>query len=218
MFENIKITARLQCGVISDGFLPLDGILHYQVHREQLGEQTITLPGQSTGGPLGEQLPFKKVNSFKRHDSRLWFYACSFAQWPEHAVEGKDYWNKRFDLSLVSLVEEGKAKRLDVAAGRYKSYHMPVFYRSALSVSWYAVGDRVEIEMLLSSVFNIGKKPAQGWGAVREWQVEPFEEDWSVWSSTGRLMRAIPQAGGLVYGIRPSYWNPKHQFPCRMPD
>lgn len=218
-FRPLKITANFQTGIISDPYLPIDGILHYQVHRERLGEQTITLPGQSTGGAVNHPLPLKKVNAYKRHNSRLWFYAASFAVWPDHAVEGRDYWNKRFDLSLCDLVDwQGRKARLDVSAGRYKSYHMPVFYRAALYVDWYVVGDRAEIERLLQTVFCIGKKCVQGWGAVRKWEVQEWPEDWSIWSGAGRLMRAIPQKeGGTLYGIRPSYWNPRHQFPCQLP-
>lgn len=220
MFEPLKITAHLQCGIISDLYLPIDGVLYYQVHRETHGEQTLTLPGQSTGGGGEHPLPLKKVNTYKRHDSRLWFYAASFAVWPEHTVEGTDYWNKRLDISLIDLVDwQGRKARFDIAAGRYKSYHMPVFYRSALSVSWYVVGDKTEIERLLRTMTNLGKKPAQGWGAVTGWSVEPFPEDWSIYSSTGRLMRALPSDDpqAPIYGLRPSYWLSKHQFPCRLP-
>lgn len=32
------------------------------------------------------------------------------------------------------------------------------------------------------------------------------------------LMCTAPvQGDGFLYGIRPSYWNPKHQFLCKMP-
>ena len=204
MFEPLKIIAHLQTGIISDPYLPIDGILYYQAMRERLGEQTLTLPGQSYGGPVDHGLPLKQINSH----TRQWFYAASFAVWPAHTVEGTDYWNKRLDMSLIDLVDwQGKKARFDVATGRYKSYHMPVFYRSALSVSWYVVGKKAEIERLLRMVTNLGKKSAQGWGAVNEWQVETFPEDWSVWDSTGRLMRAIPSNDSAtpLYGLRPSY-------------
>lgn len=215
MFEPLKITVYPQCGIISDRYLPIDAIFYYQVMRERLGEQTVTLPGQSYGGPVDHVLPLQKVNSH----TRQWFYAASFAQWPDHATEGTDYWNKRMDMSLIDLVDwQGRKPRADISTGRYKSYHMPVFYRSALSVSWYVVGDRAEIARVLRFVTHVGKKVSQGWGAIRRWTVDPFPHDWSVWSSTGKLMRAIPEAESpTTYGLRPSYWLPKHQFRCRMP-
>lgn len=216
MFEPLKITAHLMTGVISDAFLPIDGILYYQGMRERLGEQTVTLPGQSYGGPGDHHLPLKQVNSHKRE----WFYAASFAVWPEHAREGTDYWNKRVDVSLIDLVDwQGRKARIDVAAGRYKSYHMPVFYRVALFVDWFVVGDKTEIERLLGTVTHLGKKTAQGWGAVREWEVQRWAADWSIHGDHGQIMRAIPSPDltAPMYGLRPSYWLPKHQFPCRLP-
>jgi len=216
MFEPLKITAHMQCGIITDPFLPIDGVLYYQVMREQLGEQIMTLPRQSYGGPVDHNLPLKQINSHRRD----WFYAASFAVWPPHTCEGTDHWNKRIDMSLIDLIDwQGKKARFDVAAGRYKSYHMPVFYRAALSVSWYVVGDKAEIARLLLFVTNLGKKTGQGWGAINRWEVESVSEDWSLWSATGRLMRAIPSTdtAAPIYGLRPSYWLPKHQFPCRLP-
>lgn len=215
MSKPLKITAHLMTPVISDAYLPIDAILYYQVMREQLGEQTLTIPGQSYGGPVDHHLPLKQINSHQK----TWFYAASFAVWPDHTREGQDHWNKRLDMSLIDLVDwQGRKARIDVAAGRYKSYHMPVFYRTALHVDWYVVGTQAEIERLLTTVTNIGKKGAQGWGCVRSWQVEQWKEDWSIWSPTGRLMRAIPDKSSPTrYGIRPSYWLPKHQFLCKLP-
>ena len=43
-------------------------------------------------------------------------------------------------------------------------------------------------------------------------------EDWSVTGPDGRLMRPVPDADGLLYGIVPPYWLPRHQVPCRLPD
>lgn len=215
MFEPLRITATPQCGIISDAYLPLDAVLYYQVMRERLGEQTVTIPGQSYGGPVDHALPLKQLNSH----TRQWFYAASFAQWPEHATEGTDYWNKRMDLSLIDLVDwRGRKPRLEVSAGRYKAYHMPVYYRHALSVTWYVVGDKAELERLLRFVTHLGKKGTQGWGSILRWAVESVPYDWSVRSTTGKLMRAVPDPESpTVYGLRPSYWLPKHQFPCQLP-
>jgi hypothetical protein len=65
---------------------------------------------------------------------------------------------------------------------------------------------------------HLGKKWSQGWGAVLQWDVEPWPEDWSVTGPGGRLMRAVYDPEGTTqYGIRPSYWHPRNQFPCRLP-
>jgi len=217
-FTPLRIRARLQCGVVSDPYLPIDAVLYYQMCREKFGAQEYTRPGESTL-PKGASLKLPLKIRSPKWDNRAWYYAASFAQWPEYATEGTDYWNKRFDTSLAHLVDfRGRKARVDPSAGRYKSYHMPIFYRHALYVDWYVLGIRDEIERLLSTCTNLGKKVSQGWGAVLRWQVEDWPDDWSIRSDTGRLMRALPtQENGTLYGTRPSYWNPRHQFLCELP-
>jgi CRISPR type IV-associated protein Csf3 len=213
VMEPLRITAWLQCGVISDTFLPIDGVLYYTAMRERYGPQEVTWSGQNHPNAVpGVQLPLKRVDGH----GPMWFYAASFAQW-ERATEGQDHWNKRLDLSLVSLIDfRGRRGKIDVAAGAMKSYHMPVFYRHALAARWYAVGYRPEIERLLAHCTHLGKKTSQGWGAVLRWDVEPWPEDWSVRGPQG-LMRAIPAERGILTGFRPSYWLPKNQTICAVP-
>ena len=47
-------------------------------------------------------------------------------------------------------------------------------------------------------------------------KLEPWPEDWSCYRD-GQPMRAIPADDGILYGVRPSYWSPKNQVPCRLP-
>lgn len=85
---------------------------------------------------------------------------------------------------------------------------------------WYVVGEREAIEELLAPVTHVGKKTAQGNGRLNGWAVEPCLEDWSETGPDGRLMRAIPcrpGEGGVLYGVRPSYWLAANQLPCVLP-
>ncbi len=107
--------------------------------------------------------------------------------------------------------------RLNVGSGRYRGYHMPVFYRVADRVEWYVVGDAERIRHLLRTVTHVGKKTSQGWGSVSRWAVELHAEDWSCYRD-GKPMRAIPQRGGILYGVRPSYWIPQNQTECILPE
>src|SRR5690606_10067970 len=142
-----------------------DGLLYYTAVRERLGPQDLTRPGehiqpQELGGI---RLPFARLNNHSREGNH--FYACSFARWPDHTVEGRDHWACRFDVQFSDLVDfGGKRGRVSQASGRYKAYRMPVYYRHALYVDWYARGDRAEIERLLPFCSHLGKKSAQGWG------------------------------------------------------
>jgi CRISPR type IV-associated protein Csf3 len=212
MFEPLKVTAHPRCGIVADTYLPLDGILYYQAMRQLHGPQLLLPPGEN---PAIEQanLPLARLN-----EGPQWYYACSFAQWEESKVDGKDHWHKRFDQQFAQYIDfAGRRGNVIIEQGRYKAYHMPVFYRHALAVSWYAVGDVEAIRALLVCATHIGKKGSQGWGRINEWLVEPWPHDWSVYNDDARLMRAIPKPGGLLYGYRPSYWLLDNQAPCELP-
>lgn len=213
-FQQLRIRAYLQTGVISDQFLPLDGILYYHQVRDIMGEQFISKPGESNiREGAGITLPI--MRSGPHNDA--WFYHCSFAQWPQNTVEDNTFYVKRFDLSLSQLVNN--AKRVLISGGQYKAYHVNIYYRHAIYVEWYCIGKKQELENLLRFCTHLGKKTAQGWGSVMRWEVIDWPEDWAIRGPGGRLMRAVPIRGdGFLYGVRPSYWNPRHIFPCKMPD
>lgn len=212
--EPLHVRAHLRTAVIADRYLPLDGILFYQAMRNEHGPQVVTIPGQCI---LCEEdtLPLAVAND----GTPEWYYRCSWARW-SHEVEGRDYWNKRFDAQFSDLIDFSKRRgKVLIEQGRYKAYHMPVFYRAASWVEWWCVGDRERIEYLLSCCAHIGKKTAQGWGRVSQWEIEEAPEDWSVWRDD-ELMRGIPgELGDLQhYGIRPSYWLPANQTMLVMPN
>lgn len=224
--ETLRVRAYLRTGAVADRFLPLDGLLLYQAHRRQSGPQLVTLPGAYSGkGP--PTLPLGITNSGRKN----WYYQSSWAQW-SHEVEGQDYWNKRFDSQFADLIDfGGRRGSVNIKSGRNKAYHMPIFYRVALWVEWYCVGDRTDIEALLSTVTNIGKKGAQGWGRISRWEVAQWPADWHLWNGE-RLMRGVPSEEALaliqetdqpfdfkkgIYGIRPSYWHQKNQRELVMP-
>jgi len=221
-FESLRVTAHLRTDVISDRWLPLDAVLLYQASRMRYGAQVATVPG---GEPekSNVRMPLAIVHPGEQH----WYYACSWAQpQPWWVAEGKDYWNKRFDVGFASLVDfRGKRGKVLIEKGQYKAYHMPIFYYAAAKVEWYCVGDQVGIEALLSTVTHVGKKRSQGWGAVSRWRVEPWQEDWSVWRD-GKLTRGAPVqdvAGQdnafriMLYGVRPSYYRRQNQMPLAVP-
>jgi hypothetical protein len=214
-FQQLRVRAYLQTGVISDQFLPLDGILYYHLVRDIMGEQYISKPGESNiREGAGIMLPI--MRSGKRDDT--WFYHCSFAQWPINTIEDNTFYVKRFDLSLSGMVETG-TRRVKINAGTYKAYHVNIYYRHAIYVEWYCIARKEELENLLRFCTHIGKKTSQGWGSVLRWEVIDWPEDWAIRGPGGRLMRAVPIHGdGFLYGIRPSYWNQRHIFPCKMPE
>lgn len=213
-FTNLRVRAYLQTGVISDQFLPLDGILYYHLVRQEMGEKIYSMPGESNVHECKMiTLPILKSGP----KGEAWFYSSSFAQWADGMVEDETFYVKRFDLQLSDYISDKKGK-VDISRGRYTAYHVNVYYRHSLYVEWYCVAVKEEIEKLLQFCTHIGKKTAQGWGSVLKWEVVDWPEDWSVRGPGNKLMRNVPvKEGGFLYGLRPSYWNERHIFGCKMP-
>lgn len=219
----LRVTATLRCGVISDGWLPFDAILYYAQHAATLiAPRVATVPRARTvqedaDAATAGTLPLKRLAG----DTPHWYHAASCAVWPSHVADGIDYWSKRLDQSQVDLLAPAATRaKIPISGGPYRGYRMPVHYRHALSLTWYCVGDPARIVPLLRLVRGLGKKTAHGWGRVIAWDVQASPEDWSVTGPDGRLMRPIPSEdpAAPIYGLRPPYWLPRHQQPCRLPE
>mgnify|MGYP001345737672 CR=1 FL=1 len=212
-FHAMRITAHPRCGIQSDAYLPLDGILHANLQRRTFGPEEVTAPGENAfWGSAHGSVPFQRIM-----EGGVWFYACSFADWGDAWVDDTSFWTKKFDQASADIIDFGKRKgSVTTSEGFYKGYQMPVFTRHALRIQWYAVGNLGKVADLLRDVTHIGKKAAQGCGRINQWEVEPWPEDWSV-RRDGRLMRAVPMKGGALYGVRPPYWRPVNQCECQMP-
>lgn len=155
-----------------------------------------------------------------------WYYKCSFAQFPYTKTEYQDFYNKRFSSEHGDLINfKGKRAKVETHKGKFKNYHKTSYNISTPYVDWFAVGDKECIEYVLKFCTHIGKKTSQGFGSVLKWEVETWKEDWSERGpkpkkkgSKAKLMRAVPALkSSIAYGIRPSYWNPRHQFNVLLP-
>jgi CRISPR type IV-associated protein Csf3 len=221
MNTNLQITATLQCAVLTDGALPLDGILLYYAMREQYGYAVFSDAGAVT-------VPLVPLPFARRGREPEWYYACSSAQWKTPIVEGVDYWTKRGDWSkYAELIAWGNKKDVEIKKGRYRPYHMPIAYRHAIDITWYCEGDCTAITSLLQHVTHIGKKTAQGWGAVKTWRVVPVGVDYSTWREDV-LLRPVPisawprerphtEMQWQCAGYRPPYWLSTNQTLCVVP-
>jgi CRISPR type IV-associated protein Csf3 len=217
-FEPLRVRAYLRTPVVSDEYLPLDGILFDRFIASWFGRQDIAMPRQGEHAVWsGKSMPFLKRNT---SSDREWYYACSFAQWHEPVVIKRDFFVKQLEQQIISeYVDWGKKKAaIDITRGVDKSYLVEFYTRRSEYVEWYCRGDKKEIKSLLSFCTHIGKYGNKGYGSVLRWVVEGTDRDWWKNDGAGRLMRAIPsEKGNTVYGIRPSYWHPRHQFKVILP-
>jgi len=215
-YQNIRVRAYLQTSVVSDKFLPLDGILFYHFIRENFGAEEYTLARESNEKIYsGLKLPILPCGMRNKDDA--WFYACSFAQFPEDTIESSYDYSKRFDFQHAEYIQDKKAV-VDIQRGKYKNYHITEYTRNAVYVDWFLNADKEKIENLLKFCTHIGKKTSQGMGAVLRWEVEEWHSDWSIRGENNKLMRAVPnEKSPYIYGLRPSYWHPRHQYKCIIP-
>lgn len=217
LFNPLRVRAYLQTPIISDRFLPLDGIVFYHTVRDAYGPQVHTLPKQSTVKEFsGISLPFQKRNM----NEEQWYYACSFAVWPSEE-RGSHSYARRFDIDEAGKYVDFGKKRGVVALdrGSFKNYFIKEYTFEVPYVDWYCRAKKEELELILPFCTHIGKKGAQGCGSVLSWEVESTDKDWYKNDDKGNVMRALPSnKGNAIYGIRPSYWLPKHQTKVILPD
>lgn len=242
--EALQITAHLagSIALARPEDVALDGLLAAQVLRRFFGNDFYLLPDPKEvlffarlpldmRGQPGAHVAAMQTGDVWQSaaqgvkDESLWYWACSAAQ---ATVKGRDtqYWNKRFDTQAAlsdSIDFGGRVEKIIIENGQYKAYHMPLPTLVTDALCWYAYGDRDELLDLLSPIAAIGKKRAQGNGAVLRWSVEPMAEDCSEWRG-GMLMRPIPGPLCDLSQVRPlnmSYtafrgpqWHPANQCLC----
>lgn len=216
-YTNLRIRAYLSTGVISDQYLPLDAVLYYHLVRREMPEQVITKSRESNVR-AGANIHIPILRRGPKNE--LWFYSCSFAQFSSKVAEDSSFKVKTGDWLRHDDYYNAQ-KKIDIQRGKFKNAHIKLYYRHCEYVEWYCVGNAKEIAELLQFCTHLGKNSGDGWGQVLRWEIKDWPEDWSVRGFGDKLMRAVPMSQdgrGYSYGIRPSYWNPRHIAICKMPD
>jgi hypothetical protein len=136
---------------------------------------------------------------------------------------GREYWHKRYPVERAELSQKLNA---NTSAGRYKEIRTPIITRNCKSVSSLVIGNKVEIERLLSCVTHIGKKGNSGYGRVAIWRVEeltikPEDAELAILN-----MRPVPTrcplSDKLISGKRsfcgwtPPYWFSPWHLECKI--
>lgn len=105
----------------------------------------------------------------------LWACSDLYSVAEKHSTV--EYWHKRFPEQAM---QDWCAKpNADMGSGRYKEYRVPVRTEMPADSVLCAlcIGNRDEVERLLSYVTHVGKKPSQGKGRVIRWYVEPIQNE-----------------------------------------
>lgn len=221
--EPFKVTCKLVDGRINsvDGLLFLDGILYHAWFLKYA-------PEVMQGTVKKENHPDWKfhfglpLTQFHTNPGVRYAASCGFyRQYGQHI----EYWNKRTDFTsgINGKYLEARGK-INTSSGELKAYHFPQVIRIVSDIEFYGVGTIDKIRDLLSYIKAVGKKPAAGWGAVKDWIVEPFDEDWSTEGKYG-LMRPMPVDAYNPMGnyrimdiaVSPPYWKIGNMKLCYIP-
>lgn len=223
--EPFRVICRLMDGRINstDGLLFFDSILYHAWFLKYAPEvfNGTEKKENHKNWKYNFGLPLTQMHT----DNGVRYAAsCGFYHQYEYHIE---YWNKRPDFTSGKNEKYLEAKgKIDTGAGVLKAYHFPQIIRTISEIEFYGVGTIEKIKDLLSYIHAVGKKPAAGWGMVKEWVVEPFTEDWSTEGKYG-LMRPIPveefpeELNGykiMQATLSPPYWKPHHTALCYIPN
>lgn len=215
-------TLRIQCRphflFSYDPWLKLDALLQRAMLLEQYGPDYYALPTlhQDT---QEKDLIFPTLPLERRERNGIWYYACSWCNADAHALAyDKSAWVRQYpDKDASEYLDSSKRNLIKNWQGPDKDYNVPVHGLIADQFTWYAVGDKEEIERLLSYYNAIGKKSAYDFGHLcqyedgRTWIVESWPHDWSEVDGEGLLTRGLPYSGASFpldmkrYAVRPPY-------------
>lgn len=145
---------------------------------------------------------------------------CTAWIWPEDAVRGREHFTTRKDTEDI----ERRSGPWQVSAGPEKARHMPVPTIEAASVSWLCIGRRASLREILRYVPSVGMLRRQGYGTVREWEVETLADDLPkalvLVDPEGRAARHLPGAwatGATEQGAYEApYWHPARTAATRI--
>ena len=200
--EPFKVTCKLIDGRVNstDGLLFLDAILYHAWFLKYA--------------------PEVYDGTERKEDHKNWKYNFGLPLTQLHTDNGVRY------AASCGFYKQYEHHIEYTSAGALKAYHFPQIIRTISDIEFYGVGTIEKIKDLLSYIPAVGKKPAAGWGMVREWIVEPFAEDWSTTGEYG-LMRPMPvgkykpKSQGykiMQSALLPPYWKSNNIALCYIPN
>ena len=212
--QGMRVTAVLVDRVIAMQPITLDGLLAWTVVHEAEGTARDKIPFAKRTDFAFIPVPLKLLWKDET-GGPLW--CASFFE-PD-VVLGTDveYFHKRAPDGHRTKSKNPEAFGVRGITGRWADRRTPFPVVLTRQMEALAIGDIEEVRRLLLPVTHVGKKTAEGFGAVKEWRVEP--EDISVVDCLvrdGKLLRNVPVGAGLiktdeppeVLGWAPPYWNP----------
>lgn len=214
--EPLTVRARLQGDVCLPWMpLALDALLGAAIAtRDGLA------PPASPQDVMPLALPLRRSSC-----DRYWL--ASFANYTVEQA-GSKLMTKRPVIPEAQQLASRSTKRMDTGAGPNKGFlwRLPTLRLCDDTITWWCIGDQVEIRSLLDLIHYLGKKRSVGLGKVDSWDVQTCEawgNDFPV-ALAGRPLRSLPadypglDNPELGYSVLdPPYWMPEKEELCAVP-
>jgi CRISPR type IV-associated protein Csf3 len=203
--EPLRVTCRTVTPVAGNDPVALDGVLAWAIVTEAMAGKHFP----QGLGPIWQPLPLKLHSTI---DGLPLWSSTDFV--PFGMVKGSTHIHRRtadnpyaMPALRESLGDKRKRRYPNSGAGPYMDFRVPE--RRNIAERWEAtcIGNKGEIERLLTYVQYFGKAQKRGCGFVLEWTVEPVDI-FSLYNVEGAPLRPIPTEGGIgvQQGWTPPYW------------
>lgn len=192
----VKVTATLSSPAAGQDVVQLDSLCELAVCESVRDDPDPPFPLL----PQGQQVPVERAG---RVPTPLAFREvcgwpvrlCSCPVLGPVHFDGHAHYHKQFPVGRTDLLTDRERTKIAPSGGRFKSFRLPLRTRLVEEVAWFAVADAEPLRALLGNVRAVCKKTSYGYGVVREWVVEPVDEDWSWFAESPDgpvLMRYLP--------------------------
>lgn len=210
------VTAHLERGFSSgDRWSPaLDSLLAALQLQDQVGWEKYAIDQSQNDKTVFEDLPLQKISH-----KDMWWWACSMPEYESSHEINRSFF-KRFNIDQ-SLMVDKKVKSIELTKGQFKNYSLSFKEVIAKHVQWHCIGDKSEIERLLSNCNQIGSQRGKGLGFVVGWEVKEGGDE-----QAAMLNRALPSDFAeqnnirgirMWRGYRPCFRIKENQALCIMP-
>ena len=216
LYEPLKVTAKLR-GAVS---MPNDPIALDALLGAAVCQRDDIAPALTAAACVPLKLPVQRSPCGR-------FNLASVAHYEVESHE--NHWiNRRFPIDVAQAVGEPELRRVRIGAGPSKSYRLPLdttHLRNDL-VTWWCMGEPIEIADLLSLISYLGKKRSVGIGHVAQWNVERVEpwpgfpvlrDGVPLRSLPADYPGVLPDAEQAYKTIEPPYWDRTREVLCVVP-
>lgn len=217
-YQNLVVRAELSAPVILDHWQPLDGILAAAIIEDpELRERSRAARRYARFRQFADRNGYDHELAIYRarfgadpdpvwgghflpldlwghgHMHAVWVYASSYAQPDSYELDTVAF-TKRVDFQAAAdwLPRPTKSQKIQTGKGEFKPLYLEYQLTVTDAITWYVRGIADEIEPALSLIRSIGQKRRRGYGTVRHWSVAAADEDSSVLTAAGQIMRPIP--------------------------